>query len=199
MLDAIRQHRTIFRILILFILTILVTLLSPVENVLGAKARLVYFHGAWVWVAIIGFSVAGIFGFVGLLSGREKIDDLSRAWGRTAMLFWLLFLPMSLVVMKINWNGFYFREPRWQIPLNLAVVGLLLQVGLSFLPVRWSSLGNLVFLVVFIFGLRDMDAVLHPESPIFSSNSRGIQVYFLGITLLLFLIFLQIVQYWHKR
>lgn len=46
------------------------------------------------------------------------------------MIFWLTYLPMSLVGMQMNWGGFFFDEPRRRIPFSFAVVGILLQAGM---------------------------------------------------------------------
>lgn len=85
---------------------------------------------------------------------------------------------MSLYVMQANWNGLFLDEPRFRIPLNLAIVGLLLQVGLSFFPVRWTSLANLVYGAALILVMGGVQTVLHPESPIINSEARSIQVFF---------------------
>ena len=88
--------------------------------------------------------------------------------------------------MQANWNGLFLDEPRFRIPLNLAIVGLLLQIGLAFFPVGvWTSLGNLVFAVAVMVVMSSVQAVLHPESPIFTSGERQIQLFFLGLLILL--------------
>ena len=115
---------------------------SPLEKTLGANARLVYLHGAWVWVALLFFLAAAWRGRWALLARRAAWHTGRSAFGRTGLLFWLTFLPMSLYVMQANWNGLFLDEPRFRLPLNLAIVGLLLQVGWpSFRPCgpRWRT------------------------------------------------------------
>ncbi len=166
--------------------SILVAALAPLEKTLGANARLVYFHGAWVWTAMLAFFVAAITGALGLLTRRINLHAWSLALGRTGLFFWLIFLPMSLWVMQANWNGLFLDEPRFRIPLNFAVVGLLLQVGLSFLSMpALSSIGNILYGILFFWGMTRVETVLHPDSPIFSSGARDIQIYFLGLFILL--------------
>lgn len=156
----------------------LLTALAPIEKTLGANARVIYLHGAWVWVAMVAFLAAAIIGLAALVARRELLDLWSQAFGRTGLFFWLTFLPMSLYVMQANWNGLFLDEPRFRIPLNLAIVGLLLQVGLSFFPVRWTSLANLVYGAALILVMGGVQTVLHPESPIINSEARSIQVFF---------------------
>jgi hypothetical protein len=166
----------------------LLAILAPVERTLGANAHLVYFHGAWVWVGMLAFVAAALTGLVGLLTRRKALHEWSRALGRTGLCFWISFLPMSLLVMQANWNGLYLSEPRFRIPLNLAIVGLLLQLGLSFLPQpAWTSLANIVYAGLLFTGMGGVQSVLHPESPVLNSNAREIQLFFLGLLALLLL------------
>jgi hypothetical protein len=169
---------------------------APLEKTLGMNARLVYFHGAWVWAALITFVAAALMGLAGLLSRRVTLHHWSLALGRTAIVFWLAFLPMSLLVMQANWNGLFLDEPRFRVPLNFAIVGVLLQVGVSFFPPVWASLANLVFGVALLAGLSSAGTVLHPESPIFGSGATGIQLYFAGLVLLLAMAAWQMARLW---
>jgi hypothetical protein len=109
---------------------------------------------------------------------------------------------MSLAAMQMNWGGLFLDEPRWQIPLNLAIVGGLLQIGLTFFPVQWTSIGNLLFGLLFFSWMRGTDAVLHPESPIFNSDARGIQIFFFGLVLILTVsasFFAQVLLQWQMQ
>ncbi len=176
------------------------TAFSPLEKTLGINARVVYLHGAWVWAALAGLLGAGLVGLLGLLLRRERLHAWSLALGRAGLLMWVLFLPQSLYVMQANWNGLFLDEPRFRIPLNLAVVGLLLQVGLAFFPVGvWTSLGNLAYAVAVLVVMSSVQAILHPESPIFTSGERQIQLFFLGLLILLLALVFQVARLWLKR
>ena len=170
---------------LLLVLSILFAAIAPLEKTLGTNARFVYFHGAWVWAGMFSFLVAAGTGLLALLLRRANLHYWSQAWGRVGIIFWVLFLPMSLAAMQLNWGGLFLDEPRWQIPLNLAIVGVLLQIGLAFFPVLWTSVGNLFFGIFFFIWMRGTDAVLHPDSPIFNSEARNIQFFFFGLVLIL--------------
>lgn len=172
-------------IIINFLIILLVVALAPVEKTLGVNARIVYLHGAHVWAAMLLILAAGIVGLAAWLSKRLNLHAWSRALGRTGLIFWLAFLPMSLYVMQVTWNGLFLDEPRFRIPLNYAIIGLLLQVGLSFFPIRWTSLGNLVYGIALWLGISQIQTVLHPVSAIYSSQARGIQIYFTALLVLL--------------
>jgi hypothetical protein len=176
------------------------TAFSPLEKTLGVNARIVYLHGAWVWAALAGLLGAGLVGLLGLLLRRGRLHAWSLALGRAGLLMWVLFLPQSLYVMQANWNGLFLDEPRFRIPLNLAVVGLLLQIGLAFFPVGgWTSLGNLAYAVAVLVVMSSVQAILHPESPIFTSGERQIQLFFLGLLILLLALVFQVARLWLKR
>jgi hypothetical protein len=175
----------------------LVTVFAPLEKTLGTNARIVYLHGAWVWVGVILFAVAALVGLVGILKRSRLINGWSRALGRTAMFFWITFLPMSLYLMEANWNGLFLDEPRWRIPFSFAVSGLLLQMGVSFLSTNWAALANIGFAIALFSAMRGMDEVLHPVSPILTSGAASIQIFFGLILLLLLLVATQIARAWH--
>lgn len=192
-------------------LIVLVTALAPLEKTLGANARIVYLHGAWVWAAQILFLLAGLSGLAGLVLqfvpgirpavGSPGIPMVWHRWstalGRTGLLFWLTFLPMSLYVMQANWNGLFLDEPRFRVPLNFAIIGLLLQVGLAILArPAWISLANLGFSIALFVGLRGMQTVLHPDSPLLSPGAGGIRLFFGALLVLLLLAGYQICRLW---
>lgn len=164
----------------LFFLTLAIAFLTPLERTLGANLRLVYLHGAWAWTGIITFTVAAILGSAALITRNSTLHRWSRSTGWTGLCFWITYLPISLVVMQINWNGFFFDEPRWKIPFTFAVIGLLLQAGVFIVNTPWiTSLANLLFATALIYNMANMESILHPESPVFSSGSTGIKLIFI--------------------
>jgi len=157
----------------------LVTIFAPVEKDLGVNARLVYFHGAWVWSGLGGFALAGIAGLAALFTRQERMHAWSKVLGWTGMVFWLTYLPVSLVVMQMNWGGFFWDEPRWRIPFAFAIIGVLLQAGLILMnKPALTSLANIGFAAALMVSLDRITNILHPDSPILTSSSRGIQIFF---------------------
>lgn len=176
-------------ILILNLIAIsLVTAFAPLERTLGANVRVVYLHGAWVWAALAAFIVSGLAGLLGLILRKPEYHRWSMALGRSGLVFWVTYLPISLWAMQTSWNGLFLAEPRWRLALVFAISGLLLQVGLTLLErPAWASAGNLAFILVLTLALRSTENVMHPPSPILSSDAWRIQLYFsllLALTLL---------------
>lgn len=179
-----------------FLALALVTGLSPQEKVLGAGARIVYLHGAWVWVALLAFLAAGLVGLAGLITRSLELNAWSRALGRAALLLWICNLPLSLYVMQASWNGLFLSEPRWQIVSSFAIAGLLIQLGLSLLQPIWASMVNLAYVSALIYAMRGMVNVMHPAAPVLNSDSRLIQAYFIALIVLLLLAAWQISKIW---
>ncbi len=175
---------------------ILVAAAAPLEKTLGMNARLVYLHGAWVWTALLSFAIAALCGGLALLTRKEALHQWSRALGRSGLFFWITFLPMSLAVMQANWNGLFLDEPRFRTPLNLAIVALLLQIGLVFFPIAWNSLANLAFGISVFVVMNRVETILHPNSPIFNSQARNIQYFFIALWLLLAIAAWQQARFW---
>lgn len=173
--------------------------ISPLEKTLGIQARAVYFHGAWVWVAILVFLAAALVGLAGLLwKSKPELHAWSRALGRSGLCFWITFLPMSLYIMQANWNGLFLDEPRFRTPLNLAIVGLLLQMGLTFLPPAWTSLANLGFGITLLGVMSRVQNILHPDAPIFNSNAGDIQLFYLALLATLLCAAWHLTRWWRS-
>jgi len=199
-------------VLVTLVLIVVITTLGPTEQTLGSNLRMVLLHGAWVWTGIVAFTLAGLSGWIGMLSALKKPPsalarpmhaswpDWSIALGRTGLFFWLAYLPMSLYVMQVNWGGFAFSEARWRIPFTFGVVAVLLQVGLAlFDQPLISSAGNLLFGAALLWSLATAESVLHPNSPISQSGSLRIQLYFAVLLALCLLLGAQIALWLRNR
>jgi hypothetical protein len=181
----------------------LVTVLAPLERTLGANIRLVYFHGAWVWTGMAAFGAAALAGLGGSIlrhwikpSWAGRLPAWTLALGRTGLFFWATYLPMSLLVMQINWGGMFLDEPRFQVGLTFGVVGLLLQAGFFLLDQPdVVCLGSLAYGVALWVAVGSVNTVLHPNSPIFTSDSLRIQLYFLALLILMLLFGWQIARW----
>jgi len=184
--------------LIFLIFAIALAFISPSEATLGANARIVYLHGAWVWAALVGFIAAGLAGLAGFLTRQEKLRLASRALGRSGLFFWITYLPISLWAMQTNWNGLFLVEPRWRVALVFAVGGLLLQIGLTLVekPI-WDSVINPIYVLALFIVLQTTEKVMHPPSPMLDSQAWRIQAFFAGQTLLLTLAAFQLARWFY--
>lgn len=181
-------------------LVALLTAFAPLERTLGANLRIVLLHGSWVWTGLAAFGLAGLSGLGGLLLRRPVWHGWSQALGRTGLVFWLTYLPMSLVVMQMNWGGLYLDEPRFRIPLAFAIAGLLLQAGLALVSLPWvTSAANLVFGATLWASLQSTQNILHPDSPVAQSGSLHIQLFFTILLLLCLLVGAQVAWWWKQR
>ncbi len=176
--------------LVLFFTTIVViallALFGPEEKSLGASVRIVYLHGAWVLAAELAFLAAGLAGLFALLTRRALFHKWSAALGRTGIIFWVTYLPLSLWAMQSNWNGLFLSEPRFRLAAIFAVTGLLLQAGLWLINTDWiTSLANVIFILVLRVIFTTAENVMHPPpSPIFNSGNYMIIGFFLALILL---------------
>ena len=165
------------------ILIALLALFGPEEKDLGSNVRIVYLHGAWVLAAELAFIAAGLAGLVAFIGKRDAFHHWSAALGRTGIVFWVTYLPLSLWAMQTNWNGLFLSEPRFRLALIFAVTGVLLQVGLWLINTNWvTSVANVVFIVVLRVIFASADNVMHPPpSPIFNSGNYAIIGFFVGL------------------
>jgi hypothetical protein len=170
--------------LLLFFATVFViavlAFFGPEEQSLGSNVRIVYLHGAWVLAAELAFAAAALIGLLALVTRRDGLHRWSAALGRTGVVFWLTYLPLSLWAMDANWNGLFLAEPRFRLALTFAIVGTLMQVGLWLVNTDWiTSLANLAFFVALRVVFSTASNVMHPPpSPIFSSGLWNIIIFF---------------------
>ena len=176
--------------LLYFLITVvgiaILTLFGPEEKSLGSNVRIVYLHGAWVLTAEVTFIAAALAGFLGLILRRDVFHSWSAALGRTGLVFWLTYLPLSLIAMQTNWNGLFLAEPRFQLAIIFAVTGVLLQLGLWLFNISWlTSTANILYIIVLRVVFASAKNVMHPPpSPIFNSGLWNIIIFFILLNLL---------------
>jgi len=179
--------------LLYFFITItvlaLLTFLGPEEKSLGSNARIVYLHGAWVMAAEAGFIAAAFAGLLGLVLRRDIFHAWSAALGRAGIVFWVTYLPLSLIAMQANWNGLFLAEPRFRVAMIFAVTGVLLQTGLWLFSISWlTSFANILYIIALRVVFATAQNVMHPPpSPIFNSGNYSIIGFFVGLNLMAFL------------
>lgn len=177
-------------LLIVLLLIGILAMFGPEEQSLGSNVRLVYLHGAWVLTAEIAFLAAALAGLLGLVLQRDLFHAWSTALGRTGIIFWVSYLPLSLLAMQANWNGLFLSEPRFRLAMIFAVTGVLLQVGLWLFNLPWlTSLANIAFIIVLRAIFASAENVMHPPpSPIFNSGNYLIIGFFITLNLLAWLV-----------
>jgi len=183
-MSKIKSPITLFFVTIIVIA--LLALFGPEEQSLGSNVRIVYLHGAWVLSAELAFLAAGLAGLLALITRRGKLHNWSAALGRTGIIFWVSYLPLSLWAMQANWNGLFLAEPRFRLAAIFAVTGVLLQLGLWLMDTDWlTSLANVAYIIALRVIFATADNVLHPPpSPIFNSGNYAIISFFVALILL---------------
>jgi hypothetical protein len=162
--------------------SILLAALAPTDQVLGSGLRIVYLHGTWVWAALLAFAAAALTGLLGLILRKDGLIRWSIGLGRSATVFWLISLLLSLAAMQTNWNGLYLAEPRWRVGVRFGVVAVLLQTAGALLrKPRLSGALNILFFGLLAGVLGVTTSVLHPPSPVFASPSMELRLSFLAL------------------
>jgi hypothetical protein len=164
----------------------LLALLGPEEKSLGSNVRIVYLHGAWVLTAELAFIFAALAGLLGLVLRRDLFHAWSAALGRTGIIFWVTYLPLSLFAMQTNWNGLFLAEPRFRLAMMFAITGVLLQLGLWMFNISWlTSLSNIFYIITLRVIFAQAQNIMHPPpSPIFNSGNYVIIGFFVSMILL---------------
>ena len=181
-----KNKSPLFYFFLTIILLAMLAFFGPEEKSLGANVKIVYLHGAWVLAAEAAFIAAALAGFFALILRKENLHAWSAALGRTGIIFWLTYLPLSLWAMQSNWNGLFLAEPRYRLAIMFAVTGVLLQLGLWLFNISWlTSFGNILYIITLRVVFATAQNVMHPPpSPIFNSGLWNIIIFFVGLNIL---------------
>jgi hypothetical protein len=177
------------------------TALGPEVQSLGPNVRIVYLHGAWVLTAEAVFGFSALAGLLGIVTRRERLHQWSNALQHTGLFFWITYLPLSLWAMQANWNGLFLGEPRFRLAVIFAIVGVLLQFGLTLLarPV-FTSLFSVFFFAALQISLSQAGYVMHPPpSPIFGSGVLSLELYFIVLVFLTMIAAWFMTRWWLSR
>ncbi len=156
----------------------------PPDATLKGTTRLVFFHGAVVWTALIDAALASMLGLamvvVGLLFDRRRVpaargsDVILWRLLSFATLFWVLTLLLSFPVMQASWGGILWGETR--LVMTFQVVFLYLVVwGLCFLFLLdrrrlWLAVVSSLTGLLTTYLVMSTPGTFHPDNPVFRSG-----------------------------
>ncbi len=157
--------------------------LAPAEARLGNVVKLVYIHGALVWVALLTFSLAGALGLAALLVRRPVWYRGTEAASRAALVLWVLYVLSSMIVTGLTWGQVIaWNEPRVQATaLILAAAVLVALVARLVDHPDFTAAVNLLMGLVPWVVVRRAGVIRHPVNPIGGSESAAIQGYYVLI------------------
>lgn len=158
--------------------------LAPSEARLGSVIKLVYLHGALVWVGLATFALAGLLGLVALLVRRPIWYSGSQAAGIIALLLWIVTVLSSMGVTGLTWGQLIaWNEPRVRATGLILAAALLLALVCRLVGNRDFAAGvNVLMGIVPWVVVQQADVIRHPANPIGGSESSAIQFFYLLIT-----------------
>jgi len=173
---------------------------SPAEATLGEAVKLVYVHAAIMWVGLGLLTAGGITALVYLVRPRPRLLAWSNGCTATSVGLLLATGLLGMVTARITWGGVNWTEPRF------IMLGQILLAGVAAVAIGWlvgesslSALANLIFAAASWVLIFRTELVMHPASPIFSSDSSAIKIFPLLIAAVLAFAGFQIVRYLINR
>lgn len=158
--------------------------LSPSEATLGSVVKIVYLHGALERVAAWAFVAAGLAGAVQLLARRPALSPWVQALCETAMAFWLAHFVVSIPAQIMAWGGTNWREPRVIDAIWITgISGVIYVIALWIAKPHWWAVSGIASAATLIIVLNGAVNILHPLSPILTSESVAIKLFYGGIVL----------------
>ena len=179
------------------ILSLILAWMSPAEATLGAAVKLVYLHAAIMWVGFGLLTIGGIAGLLYVFWRKKKLIDWScgSSFVGTSVIF--ITGILGAITAKITWGAIYWAEPRmamlgWIMAAAL-IIGAAIKLSESSVI---AGVANCALAIIAWTLLIRTERVVHPGSPIFSSDSLTIKIFPLLITGFIAIASLQIVRYW---
>ncbi|MBI5878691.1 MAG: hypothetical protein HZB53_13660 [Chloroflexi bacterium] len=158
--------------------------LSPSEATLGSVVKIVYLHGALERVAAWAFVAAGLAGAAQLLAKRTALAPWVQALCETAMAFWLAHFVVSIPAQIMAWGGINWREPRVMDAIWITgISGVIYVIALWIAKPHWWAISGIASAATLIIVLNGAVNILHPLSPILTSESVAIKLFYGGIVL----------------
>lgn len=182
------------------ILMVLLAWLAPAEATLGKAVKLVYVHAAMMWVGIGLISLGGIAGLLFLVFRNEALISWSSGSAVVGVALFAITGLLGAVTAKITWGAIFWAEPRMVMLGQIFLVAFLIAI-----VVRVSGSKTIAGLANFILGITTWvllirtERVVHPDSPIFRSDSIAIKVFPLLIAGMITIAGLQFVRYYAAK
>lgn len=175
---------------------------APSDVTLAGTSKVVYLHGALVWTALLTLTAAGALGLAALAATLVRPGNALHAWtlalGRTGLLFWAAYIPVSMLASRLAWNAVFLAEPRYTTAFRVLAIGVITQVIVMLVnrPVVSNGLHAAQAVVLWLL-LLTTPSVLHPDNPILRS-APSIQFFFGLIVLACGVAALQVARWWRK-
>ncbi len=168
-------------------------LLSPSDIVLGEFVKIVYIHGALVWVSIILFFVVGFTSITYIIFRNKNLEFYLSALSEIAIIFWIVSTLLGIIVSYVVWHGIIWNEPRLTTTIVISILAVVMYIiSIEYWnPLRNAILGTILSLSVLIL-LTRIGNFFHPENPIMQSNFR-IQLTFILLVGIFIIIAFQLV------
>ncbi len=159
--------------------------LAPSEARLGSVVKVVYIHGALVWVGLLTFSLAGLLGLIALVARRAVWYHGTEAAGLAALVIWIAYVISSMAVTGLAWGQLIaWNEPRVRVTGLILLASAAIFVASRLVNQRdFNAAANLMMGIAPWVAVHRAEAIRHPIDAIGSSGSNAIQGYYLLIVL----------------
>lgn len=173
---------------------VILALLSPEEQTLGSMLRLVFVHAALMWVSFFMYTLAAVLSLLYLVGGKQSHFLWGESSVRTAMLILLVTGLLGLITAKITWGGIIWQEPRMAMLAKMLLASAFAFILSFVISKKIIAVVNVLLGATIWWLLLGTQKIIHPNSPIFTSNSTAIKVFSLLIAFVLGIMALQIAR-----
>lgn len=143
--------------------------LIPPEDTIGGRIRLVYAHGAGIWVGMLLYNLAALAALVSLV--RRRWSQWGFAVDLVGTAFWVVSDLLALVSMKVVWGGLFLAEPRLVTAAKIVTLSLAVHVlcwAINAVPAR--ALLVVGRTLAAWWWVATTELVMHPDRPVLRAD-----------------------------
>ncbi len=155
---------------------------APAEKTMGSGIKPVYVHVAFSWAGMTGVLLGGVLGVWVLAKDDERWHGWMETIAWVGVIWFLLGVIISFAAAKANWGAVSLTEPRTAAGLRFSAIALIAKTVASWLPWRqFRAAVNIALVGVLWLLTFSAPLILHPKDPIRTATSAGIQITFVAM------------------
>lgn len=179
----IRKRDWLIPILLLAVMAIIVVM-SPEERTLGARIKVVYVHVAFIWSGLAGILISGLLSFTVFWKPlARRLEKVLPILNLVSVISFGIGFILSAAAAKVNWGSVAWTEPRMISSSRIIAVAVIVQVLVFMIAnIRWRAGFYVIFLLFTVATNATVKNAIHPDNPIFSSDSNSFAIVVLSLT-----------------
>lgn len=156
---------------------LILTTVSPAELTLGSSVKLVFLHAALMWIALIGYTAAGLVSAASLATSSASRSTWADAIVRVSTGILVATGLLGIVTAVVSWGGVLWGEPRMLMLAKMLLLSFATLLASRLIAVQAQNVLRLLLAAGVWYLLFSTERIVHPVNPIFTSGDIAIIIF----------------------